>query len=40
MMFRFEYTTGEPVDREFDTYEEASWFAIMEGDHLLDWYEI
>lgn len=32
---RIEYTDGYVLEREFDSYEEAVNFFMMEGDHAL-----
>jgi hypothetical protein len=40
MKYRFEYTDGTSFDLAFDNYADAHWFAQMEGDHLVKWYQL
>jgi len=35
--FKFYYTNGDMIKREFRDAGEASEFAFMEGDHLVRW---
>lgn len=40
MWYIFIYSDGSSVGKYFKTFQDARWFALNEGDNLIDWGEL